>query len=201
MQKSKQTFELPEIKIEESDIILIGDSALISHKWSEKAKKEIRDKQQKKAKTKKEAKNPEQEYEDSLYRIGNNGQCGFPAIAFKAAAVNACSHVEGITKVTARGAFHVTGEIIPIYGKPEMREDMVRLQGTIADLRYRGQFPKWYTVVHIRYNSSVISLEQIANLFNTAGFAIGVGEWRPQKNGNYGMFHVGTKEEIEAMQM
>ncbi len=35
-----------------------------------------------------------------------------------------------------------------------------------------------YTV-KIRYNADVISDEQVVNLFNLAGFSVGVGEWRP----------------------
>jgi hypothetical protein len=42
----------------------------------------------------------------------------------------------------------------------------------------------------VRHNPNVLSVEQIINLFNVAGFAIGVGEWRPQKDGSNGMFHV-----------
>jgi hypothetical protein len=30
------------------------------------------------------------------------------------------------------------------------------------------------------------------NLFNVAGFAVGVGEWRPERDGSNGMFHVQT---------
>jgi hypothetical protein len=33
-------------------------------------------------------------------------------------------------------------------------------------------------------------MEQIVNLFNIGGFACGVGEWRPGKDGSNGMFHV-----------
>jgi hypothetical protein len=47
--------------------------------------------------------------------------------------------------------------------------------------------------VTVRYNRNVLSAEQIVSLFNTAGFAIGIGEWRPQKNGGFGMFHVEMK--------
>ena len=48
--KTETPIELPAMNIQHAEIILIGDSPLISHKWSEKSKKEIRDKQQKKAK-------------------------------------------------------------------------------------------------------------------------------------------------------
>ena len=185
-----QPIELPAMNIKLAEIFLIGDSPLISHKWSEKSKKEIRDKQQKKAKTAKDIRNPEAEFEDSLYHIEGGGY-GFPAVAFKAAAVNACSHVDGITKVHARGAFHIMCELVTIEGdKPIQREDMVRVGMGVADLRYRGEFKKWHCKIPVRFNANVLSLEQITNIFDTAGFSTGVGEWRPQKNGDYGMFHV-----------
>ena len=185
-----QPIELPAMNIKLAEIFLIGDSPLISHKWSEKSKKEIRDKQQKKAKTAKDIRNPEAEFEDSLYHIEGGGY-GFPAVAFKAAAVNACSHVDGITKVHARGAFHIMCELVTIGGdKPVQREDMVRVGMGVADLRYRGEFKKWHCKIPVRFNANVLSLEQITNIFDTAGFSTGVGEWRPQKNGDYGMFHV-----------
>jgi hypothetical protein len=31
----------------------------------------------------------------------------------------------------------------------------------------------------------------------TAGFAVGVGEWRPEKDGQYGRFHVANAEEMK----
>lgn len=33
------------------------------------------------------------------------------------------------------------------------------------------------------------------NVFEIGGFAIGVGEWRPQKDGIYGRFHVAREGE------
>lgn len=184
--------ELPRLNIQQLTITLVGDSPLISHRWSEKAKKEMLDKQMKKAKTAKVAKDPEADYLSSLY-VYEGGGYGFPVIAFKAAAVDACSHVDGVTKVEARGAFHIAGELAKIEGEPEPREDMVRIGMGTADIRYRGQFREWRTTLNVRYNANVLSAEQIVNLFNTAGFAIGVGEWRPQKDGSYGMFHVASE--------
>jgi hypothetical protein len=186
------TLPTPDLRM--ATIRIIGTSALISHKWSEKAKKEMLDKQMKKATKKKEAKNPERDYQESLYHLPDGGH-GFPAIAFKSAAVTACSQIDGMTKVLARGAFHVLGELVPIEGEPQMREDMVRIGMGVADIRYRGEFTEWACDVPIQYNASVISLEQLINLFQYAGFAVGIGEWRPEKNGNYGMFRIAGEEE------
>ena len=187
------TVDLISLNIHTFSITLVGDSPLISHAWSKKATDEMAAKQQKKAKGPKEAKNPKKEYEASLY-VHPDGGHGFPTVAFKGAAVNACSYVDGITKVEARGAFHINGELVKIKGRPSMRTDMVRIGMGIADIRYRGEFKKWSVTFEIRHNANVLSAEQIINLFNTAGFAVGVGEWRPQKNGSYGMFHVETSK-------
>lgn len=181
---------LPKMDIRQLQLRIVGDSPLVCHAWSSKAKKEMLDKQMKKAKQAKDAKDPERDYAESLYKLPDGGY-GFPAVAFKTAAVDACSHIDGITKVVARGAFHIVGDMIPIAGEPNPREDMVRIGMGTADIRYRGEFRVWSCELRIRYNASVISDEQVVNLFNTAGFAIGVGEWRPQRDGSFGMFHAG----------
>lgn len=185
---------LPKFEIRRIDIQLIGDSPLICHAWSEKAKKEMLSKQMKEAKQAKQAKDPHQDYLDSLYTHPAGGY-GFPTVGFKAAAVDACSHVDGITKVEARGAFHINGELIQIKGKPKMRQDMVRIGMGTADLRYRGEFTPWSVTFQVRFNSGVLSAEQITHLFDVAGFAIGVGEWRPQRDGQFGLFHVARGKE------
>lgn len=186
---SHKYVKIPPMDIHHLMVQLVGDSALICHAWSDKAKKMMLDKQMKNAKPAKEAKDPGRDYEDSLYKYPGGGY-GFPTIAFKAAAVDACSHVDGITKVEARGAFHINGELLKINGEPKLREDMVRVGMGTADIRYRGEFNPWSVDVPIRYNASVLSDEQIMHLFEIAGFAIGIGEWRPQRDGMYGLFHV-----------
>lgn len=180
---------VPRINVQHMQLTLIGDSPLISHKWSEKAKKEMLDKQMKRAKTAKAAKDPEQDYRDSMYEIPDGGY-GFPCVAFKAAAVSACRFADGMKMTEARGAFHVVGELAPLVGEPAMREDMVRVGMGTADIRYRGEFRLWRTTLAIDYNADAISAEQIVNLFNLAGFGVGVGEWRPERDGSYGRFHV-----------
>jgi hypothetical protein len=188
-QQEKLIIRIPPIKVKVVEVHLVGDSPLICHKWSDDAKRQMLDKQMKRATSGKAAKDPEKDYAASLYKHPD-GSYGFPAVAFKSAAVDACSHIEGMTKVEARGAFHIIGDMVKLEGKPNPREDMVRLGGTTADIRYRGEFRKWSVKLRIRFNENVLSAEQIINLLNVAGFAIGVGDWRPEKNGSFGMFHV-----------
>lgn len=184
-----ETINLPELKIKTATITLHGTTPLIVHRFSEKAIKEMLAKMTGEAQVKKEFKNPEQDYLDSLY-LCPDGTPGFPAIAFKSAAVDAANDA-GIQKVLARRAFHVIGnELLPIRGEHRMREDTVRVGISGADIRHRAEFPEWEVTVPIAYNSSIISLEQLVNLFNIAGFGVGVGEWRPEKNGLNGMWEV-----------
>lgn len=193
--KAVVKIELPQLDIRILDIRLVGDSSLICHKWSVKAKKQMLDKQMGVASAGKELKDPHRDYEESLYRLPDGGY-GFPAIAFKNAAVEACTSLgKSVTKVMARQAFHVVGELVRIEGEPTMREDMVRVGMGTADIRYRGEFVDWAATVRVRYNARVLSAEQVVNLFNTAGFAVGVGEWRSEKDGSHGLFHVAVRGE------
>lgn len=206
--KNQENIAIPAINIQTAIIRVVGDSPLIMHKWSEKAKKEILDKQMKKAKTKgHDAKDPVRDFIDSMYwlegepeekteagfeaAIQNGARFGFPSVAFKASAV-AAGFRAGVTKnmVSMNAAFHIDGEFVEIKGIPEMREDMVRVGMGVADIRYRGEFKEWSAEFAVRYNASAISLEQLVNLFNLGGFACGVGEWRAEKGGTYGMYHI-----------
>lgn len=208
------TMTIPPLLLAEMCVTLVGDTPLIVHAWSEKAKKEMLDKQMKAAKAGKTAKDPQADYLSSLYVLpGDPPGYGFPTVAFKAAAVTACTSIDGVTKVAARQAFHILGELVDvpmvygdgktmradlvrIIGEPEMREDMVRVGMGTADLRYRGQFWPWSVVLRIRWNTTTLSVQQILNLLNTAGFGVGIGEWRPEKDGTNGMFHVSAHEMV-----
>lgn len=205
--KSTATIELPALNIETLSVPLIGDSSLIVHAWSEKAIKQMADKQQKKASAGREAKDPWAEFCGSMYWLDTKptkpteedveaARFGFPAIAFKAAAVTACTSIGGITKVAARQAFHVEGEFIEIKGgPPSMREDVCRVGMGTADLRYRGEYWPWSVDLTVKFNANLMSAAQVVNLFQTAGFAVGVGEWRPERDGPHGRFHVASTTE------
>ena len=205
---NEQVITIPALDIRTATVKIVGDSPLIMHKWSEKAKKEILDKQMKKAKSKgHDAKDPFADFISSMYwldgepenktpegfaaALEDGARFGFPSTAVKAAAV-AAAYRAGITKnmVSMNGAFHVIGEFVEINGEPVMREDMVKVGMGVADIRYRGEFPEWWSSFTVHYNASVLSLEQLINMINMGGFACGIGEWRAEKGGTFGAFHV-----------
>lgn len=138
--------------------------------------------------------------------IKNGARFGFPANSVKIAS-NAGAYRLGWVKnqMGLRGAYFVRGimsdgsvndEFIEIRGGvPNMREDMVTVGNGGTDLRYRGEFKEWYTDLMIEYNASGdVTLEQIINCLNAGGYAVGIGEWRPEKDGHNGMFEVAHVE-------
>lgn len=220
-----KAINLPRLEIQTINVTVVGDSELICHAWSEKAKREMLGRHIGVASLGREKKVPTDDFLQSLYTIKpgkmhydaadrllhkrcddghpdvhiTGGVFGFPSVAFKAAMVEACTSTgKAITKVQARQAFHINGEFTKIIGQPRMREDMVRLNGQTADIRYRGGFKEWSAVLSIRYNTRVLTAEQIVNLLNIAGFSVGVGEWRSERDGGFGLFHVASGNEGEA---
>jgi hypothetical protein len=182
---------------------IVGTAPLIVHKWSEKAKRQMLDAQQGKKKAK-EIRDPQADYEASLYHTADGG-FGFPVIAFKAATIRGAK-LANIKMTDARQMFFVHGdssddktqELAPIAGEPRMREDMVRV-GMGTDLRYRGEFLTWTTVLSVEFYDTFIDQGSLLNLIEFGGESVGVGEWRPEKNGQNGTYRIDTDAEIQVM--
>lgn len=177
--------------IQKISVNIIGTSPLIMHKFSEKARKQMLDKQMKKAAKKTEARDPEKEFQDSIYR-NSKGDVAFPANAVKQAIVSAARSVDGLPMTILRASVFVRGDeqdLIPVeYKELRMREDTVKIGQGTTDLRFRGELIGWSIALPIEFNADVISAEQVLNLIQIAGFSNGLGEWRPERNGNYGTF-------------
>ena len=208
-----EVIEIRPIEIKKVTIRIVGDTPLIMHAWSEKAKRMMLEAQMGIAKgKKKEAKNPVDDFIRSMYwltpmpedgtmesfeeAIANGARFGFPVTAFKQAAISAAYRMGWAKdKMSMRGAFFIDSDengMIEIHSNtPEMREDMVKVGMGTADIRYRGEFKNWYADLTISYNANgQYSLENIVNIINAGGYVCGVGEWRPERDGQNGMFHV-----------
>lgn len=194
------TLSLPALNVQSLILTLVGDSVLVIHRFGEKARKEIADNQSDQAHMPKEARNPQAEYEECFYRFAD-GRYGFPSVGIKAAAVTACGQVAKVTKTDARATFHIDGELVEVHGEPVMQTDTVRIGGMskTTTLRYRPAFHEWWAQFTLKYNADVMSASQVVNLFNVAGFGVGIGEWRPARGGSWGRFHVANESEVNRL--
>ena len=213
--------EIRPLDIQKVKVTIESDTPLIMHKWSDKAKKEMLDAQQGKKKGKaKEYKNPvadfirsmywlegepdieglnEEECEEAFMKAVENGaRFGFPAVAFKKATISSAYRMGwSKDKVSLQGAFYFEADengMIEIKSDtPIMREDMVKIGMGTADLRYRGEFHNWSAELTIVYNANgQYDLNNIIQMLNAGGYTCGVGEWRTEKGGMNGMYHVKT---------
>jgi hypothetical protein len=189
---------IPKPEIATITIGLVGTSPLIMHAWSEKAKRMLLERQMGLPVPKKQPKDPDEDYNGARY-ISSEGWDGIPATAFKAAMVGACRQVDSLNMTQAKRLFFVEADdpgagLVRIYGEPEQRQDMVRLETGVADIRFRPQYWPWRCAVTVRFLSSIIKAEQVINLLMLAGLTEGVGEWRPSApksaTGTYGLWEI-----------
>lgn len=161
------SIKIPELKLKTFTLKIIGDTPLVTHRWSEKAKTEMFEKQQKKAKQAKDIRYPNIEFAKSLYwlteepnfdgltdeqadkilaEIIPKSKFGFSSNGFKQATLDAGFQQGALTKAagsndlaktTARGAFHILGDFAVIEGTPTPREDIVRIGGAAKTPDFR----------------------------------------------------------------
>ena len=223
-QETTQVITIKPVTIQRAKIAIVGDSPLIVHAWSEKAKKEMLDKEQKKQvdKKAKPARDPFSEFFDALYwltpkpdektpeafeeAIANGAKFGFPTTAIKQAALAACYRAGVIpNQAGMRSAFRLRAAeginlgcgselaVIETDEPPCLREDMVKLGGigNPPDLRYRPEFKNWKIWLNIDLiDVGTFTMESIINAINLGGFMNGIGEWRMERDGDFGHFHV-----------
>lgn len=211
--KKQEVMSIPAPNIKQVKVAISGLSPLIFHKWDEKAIRMMLDKQMKKAAKGREARDPDAEYENSYY-YDEQDDVAFPARNLKQAIVGSARFLSDVKMTILRGTIFVWGSAdkaqhnennfikVLHQGKPisrqmvkdnmEMwkRQDMVTVGMGSADIRFRGQIPEWTMEFFIEFDADMLSLEQVLNLLARAGFSQGIGEWRPEKNGDNGTFQV-----------
>lgn len=220
--KKTASVEIKPMELQTVELTIVGTTPLIVHAWSEKAKREMLDKQTGKAKkAKHEIKIPvndamnacywlteqpengdtNEEAEEIFHKaIMDGAKFGFPVTGIKQSVIMGAKR-GGLDVVATelRGSFFLEGateasttDIAEIISDPPtVREDMVKVGGMskVADIRYRPQFENWSIPLKMTYNANgKYSLEQLLNCFNVGGFVCGIGEWRPERDGQSGMY-------------
>jgi hypothetical protein len=128
--------------------------------------------------------------------LTDDGKIGIPSRSFYNAMIKVSSYLfekqqGGMRNI--REGITVRGEIIPLkFKKQQVLTHWGRNSGMTKAPRkiMRNAFYDWTCEVEIEYNKNNLSAEQILNVLNWAGFHIGVGAFRKEKTGNYGLFRV-----------
>lgn len=201
---SAHGFVIPRPEMMAATLHLTGISPLLVHRFSEKAKTMMEDKQTGKAASQKESRNPDQERRDNSYvvpgredwRDGEAGKYFLPGSMFKHAYLYGVAQLGDKTRFPKTKA---TGWVFPVqdpiiqFASITARSDVARIGGQTANHVYRFQFNDWSVDLDISYNELAISLEQVMSLFDLGGNG-GIGEWRPSspqnKSGMFGRFQV-----------
>jgi hypothetical protein len=182
-----------------------GTAPLIVHRFSEKSRRAMLDAQQGK-KAPKEVRNPEAEFAAAFYLLPD-GSPGMPCSAFKAAVVSAGRLFgKSVPMTLIRQSVFVAGllgsdgvMLTKIEGEPEMREDVVRIGNGGTDLRYRPMFREWSATLDITYLGAALSQESVLSLIDAGGSTCGIGEWRPERRGDFGTFRLDTDQKLAAV--
>lgn len=181
---------------------IVGTSPLIVHKFSEKAKRQMLDRSQNR-KSVKDTRDPVEQFMDATYRFEDGGY-GFPAVGFKACTVSAARfYGSDVTMTSLRQFLFFQGEmgldgqqlvrIEPGEGAdtsnwPRMREDRVTVGKGGSELRYRPEFWPWAATLRVTYITTSLTFDSVLSLIDAGGLGVGVGDWRPEKSGDFGQF-------------
>jgi hypothetical protein len=190
---SPPNFQVAEFRIR-------GTAPFVQHKFSQKARRLIRQTQEagqtaKKGKAK-EPKDFAAECE-ACKHISTDGWCGIPAPAFRNAMISAC-RMAGYQMTRAKLAVFVVADgfdaddMTPLVkitkGEPQYSELMARVAMGKTDIRPRPMWaPGWEAVLKVRFDADQFTLSDVANLLMRAGMQVGVGEGRPDSPSSCGM--------------
>lgn len=193
-----ERIDLEWLELQDATVRIKGTTPLVAHAFSHKALTEMEEKQTGKAtKQRREIRKPEEDFYGAIHWMNGTGHgepSGFPCVAIKEAMASAAIRFMSFKyKVEIYGNLFIPGQLLEIKAAfPTMRRDYVRNSGPsrTVDLRYRPEYFPWEMNIPIRYKSNTISLKQVVGMVAHAGFSVGIGEWRPEKGGDWGRWEV-----------
>jgi hypothetical protein len=194
----KQTVVIEAPKFEMADITIKGTAPYVQSKFSQKAREQMRLKQESGQRAKKgsarEGKDFMATYEAAKH-VSRQGWIGIPAPSFRNAMISAC-RIVGFKMTLAKLSVFVEADgfdaddgtpLVKIIGEPRVHEGLVRNQTGVADVRWRPMWEEWSAVVRVRWDAAQFSAQDVVNLLSRAGAQVGIGEGRPDSKSSNGL--------------
>ncbi len=196
VKKAETTIFVPPLTRGVIRLRLIGETPMFQNRMSAKAKQQLLVGGRKKtAADKVNIKHaPLQEFQDSMEQIADDDSptvLGLRVVAVKAAMCTAALETAGITKTSAQRLLFMPGDLVPLYGTPKLRMDVVRSAdiNRTPDVRTRAFLPKWGAEVEIQHILPQLPMSAVVTLACNAGVLVGVGDFRQEKGkGAFGSF-------------
>jgi hypothetical protein len=173
-------------------IAIVGTTALVIHRFSQKVQAGIQETQEagsvaRKGRTRK-PRDFQDNYENARYRAKNGGWDGIPSSAFRNALISACRTVGFKMTIAKMSVFCIpdgfcedgTGLVKITKGVPHCDIRPGRNANGGVDLRARPMWPEgWEATVHLRWDADQFSATDLINLLARAGMQVGICEGRP----------------------
>lgn len=142
---------------------------------------------------------PEDEAEHGTYRL-EDGSCAIPGVAFRGSilkAAGAWKKKRSMTMKSVLSHIQIAEELVPLFllsGEPiksfaiDRRRAIVQRNGI---MRSRPRFEEWSTSFTVIYDGDLVEDQEIIKqIAADAGKRVGVGDFRPERNGWFGRFKV-----------
>ena len=183
------------------EFTVVGTSPYVQHRFGPKAiAKMIADQEagsQQKGKSRaKPPKDFDAVYEEAKH-VSTEGWLGIPCAAIRNACISACravgykmTHAKLALWVDADGFDRADGS--PLFkitkGEPEKHFDPARNDNGSIDIRCRPMWaPGWEATLRIKFDSDMLTSQDVANLLMRAGAQVGIGEGRNDSRDSAGL--------------
>lgn len=200
MTTKEKIIEVPQPDFREVEVVIEGITPLLQNRFTEDAQADIMNKQGGKASVGRKPRNPQDIAHNALHSMNSGGPpYGFPSGGIQKAMAMAGYRFANQKTTEVNGAVNVLGDLLEIEGSEPVRDSRpAKIPGRNGSwtIAHRGRFDSWGIRVPIRYNASIITLEQILNLVSLAGFSVGIGCFRVENKGTFGQFRIKEVQEI-----
>lgn len=186
---------------------IVGESPLVPHAMSFKAKSSLIFPSKKKTQAERDTTmkhEPFEEYRDAAYKFRDEDDADtrlyMPGSCFHAAMANAAIDMVGAKKAQVGRLTSIVGDKIPVWGVPQVWSTIVRSSdmARTPDVRTLPILPRWAALVTVSFVSSLIPAASVVNLLGAAGDTQGIGDGRPGKGKlSMGKFRIAGEGDAE----
>jgi len=174
---------------------------LLLHPFDQKAETMLLASMQKgRARLTKPDKDPDKDFQEAeaSLRVGRDkGTYWINALAFKLAMIRGAKFVDKLPMTDVRAGVFVDVDSI-IHGVPAAHIKGTAVKdsrhaankGGAPDYRTRVVLPEWEYTLRFKVTTTILSVEQALTCLVNGGEGVGVGDYRPEKNGVHGRWEV-----------